>query len=109
MEQINLPLVIFIAIAMGISMGVLGYTLFRFHLWSAMTLGIIVAYIIVNITYPIGNLLEEGETYVIAIYLIIEIMIPIYLFSALIVMLFLFARDSKPDEELDWKLPSVRM
>lgn len=103
MDQIHLPLVIFVAITVGIIVSVMVYYMFRFYTWSAITLGIIVAYLIVNIIYPIGNLLEERESYVIAVYLIIEIIIPIYLFTVLIVMLFAFSRHSTPDEELDWK------
>lgn len=109
MDQIHLPLVMFVAITVGIIVGVMVYFMFRFYIWSAITLGIIVAYIIINIIYPIGNLIEESESYVIAIYLIIEIIIPIYLFAVLIIMLFLFSRHNTLDEGLDWKNLKIQM
>lgn len=103
----NLPLIIFIAISTGVLVGLITYTYFRFYAWSALTMGIIIAYLIVNINYPIGTLIQEPESYVIGIYLIIEIIVPIYLFSALIIMLFLFARTDSKDtalkEEIDLK------
>jgi hypothetical protein len=100
MEHPNLPLIIFIAISTGIVVGFISYTYFRFYAWSAVTMAIIIAYLIVNINYPIGSLLQEPESYVIGIYLIIEIIIPIYLFATLIIMLFLFARSDGEYESL---------
>lgn len=105
----NLPLIIFIGLSTGFIVALIAYTLFRFYVWSAITLAIIVAYVIINIMYPIGELFMEKESYVIAIYLLIEIIVPIYLFGILIVMLYIFARCSTPCEGQDLSQQIDRM
>jgi hypothetical protein len=92
MDYPDLTLIMFIAIASGIIVSIIMYEYFKFYGWSAITMAIIVAYLVININYPIGHLMNEKESYVIALYLLIEVFVPIYLFSALIIMLFLHAR-----------------
>jgi len=91
----DLTITIFIAIASGIIVAIIMYGYFRFYSWSAITMAVIVAYLIININYPIGHLMTESESYVIALYLLIEVFVPIYLFTVLIVVLFLYAREKE--------------
>ena len=46
--------------------------------------------------------MTENESYVIALYLLIEVIVPIYLFAVLIIMLFLYSRNEKKEYDNEY-------
>lgn len=83
-----------ISFAWGIIVAIIMYSYFHLYGWSAITMGIIVAFIIINVTYPFGTILfNDKDIYSAILYVFIETIIPIYLFIVLIVMLLRFTKD----------------
>ena len=96
----SLTAALLIGLAWGIIVAIIMYTYFHLYGWSAITLGIIIAYIISNVAYPVV-LLQGEDTSAVILYVCIEVGIPIYLFIVLTIMLFRFARKDTPCEYLD--------
>lgn len=84
MESCDLSAVILIVFLLGIIIAFMSYQLFSLQLSASITLGIIISYFFLNVMYPIGILMYERRSFVITLYILIEIIIPIYLFLYLL-------------------------
>ena len=63
------------------------YRLFRLKFMPAFTIGLIVAYGLLNAMYPIGYLMYQKDSVIIGIYILIEIIVPIYILIYLFYLL----------------------
>lgn len=101
--EYDLTIVILIVITTGIIIGLFTYYLFYLTWWAAFTLGLIIAYILLNIMYPIGILMYQRNSYAIVVYIAIEILVPIYFLIYLLFTLLLTRRQPplKERPELD--------
>src|SRR5437868_15190588 len=88
----SLTTALLIGLAWGIIIAIIMYSYFHLYGWSAITMGIIVAYILINVAYPVV-LLRGEDTSSVILYVCIEIGIPIYLFIVLTIMLLRFTRN----------------
>jgi hypothetical protein len=79
-EDIDISAVLVIGVTLGIIVSYITYKYIKLRRWSALTLGLLSLYTIINLMYPIGTLMYERRSYIIVIYILIEIGIPIYLF-----------------------------
>lgn len=86
-ESFDLSAIIAIVFFLGIVVSFLSYQLFQLRLSAAITLGVIISYLFLNIMYPIGILMYERRPFVITIYIIIECVVPIYLFFYLLIQI----------------------
>lgn len=84
MESCDLSAVILIVFLLGIIISFMSYQLFSLKLSASITLGIIISYFFLNIMYPVGVLMYERRSFVITLYMLIEIIVPIYLFLYLL-------------------------
>lgn len=89
----NLPAIITIVILLGIGVSVISYHMFKLRAIAAFTLGLIISYITLNAIYPMRSLFYQRNSYIIMIYLVIEIAIPVYLFMFLFLNIFRMVRD----------------
>lgn len=89
----DLAAVIVIVICVGFAVSVLTYIFFRLRGIAAFTLGVIISYLLLNTIYPMGKLLYQRSSYIITVYLLIELIVPIYLFLFLFIALFNLTRD----------------
>lgn len=96
----NLPAVIGISAATGIAIMILTYTYFRLTWLAAFTLGLFVGFMLINAMYPIGTLMYQRNSFIIALYLIIEIFVPLYLLIYLFFALINTRRPAPPKDTL---------
>ncbi len=89
----NLGVILILIMIVVIIISNFAHTYFKIKLISAVTLGIIAGYIMLNIIYPIGQLMYQRNSVVIFLYLIIEIFVPLYLLLYLIIRLIFDKRD----------------
>ena len=89
----NLPAVIGVSAATGLAIMILTYNYFRLTWLAAFTLGLFIGYILLNAMYSIVTLMYQRNSFVIALYLIIEIIVPIYL---LVYLLFALINTRRP-------------
>jgi hypothetical protein len=87
MFKVNLTNILIVAVIFGIVVAYATYRMFRLKLIAAFTLGLIVAYGLLNVMYPIGYLMYQKDSLVIGIYILIEIIVPIYIFLYLFYLL----------------------
>lgn len=87
MLNVNLTNILIIAVIFGFIITYATYRMFKIKLIAAFTLGLIVAYGLLNAMYPIGYLMYQKDSVVIGIYILIEIIVPIYIFLYLFYLL----------------------
>lgn len=87
MLNINLGNILIVVVTFGIIITYTTYRLFQLKLIAAFTLGLLVAYGLLNAMYPIGYLMYQKDSFVIGIYILIEIIVPIYIFIYLFYLL----------------------
>jgi glucan phosphoethanolaminetransferase (alkaline phosphatase superfamily) len=79
-DEIDISAALIVGVTLGIIVSYITYKYLKLRHWSALTVGLLALYAIINLMYPIGLLMYERRSYIIVIYLLIEIGIPVYLF-----------------------------
>lgn len=87
MINVNLGNILIIVIIFGVVITYTTYKIFKLKLIAAFTLGLLVAYGLLNAMYSIGYLMYQKDSFVIGIYILIEITVPIYIFLYLFYLL----------------------
>lgn len=85
--KLNLGNILIIVIVFGVVIFYITYRIFELKLFAACTIGLVLAYGLLNAMYPIGYLMYQKDSIVIIIYILIEIIVPIYLFIILFYLL----------------------
>jgi len=83
----NLADILIIVSIFGIIISYITYRLFKLKLYAALSIGIFLAFGLLNVMYPIGYLMYQRNSILITIYILIEIVVPIYLFVLLFYLL----------------------
>lgn len=86
-KDISLVNILIISIVFGILIIYITYRLFHLKLIAAFTLGLLFSYGLLNMIYPLSYLMYQKDTVIIGVYIIIEILVPIYIFLYLFYLL----------------------
>lgn len=105
----QLAVTIFIVLVVFVVIFAFTYYFFNLTGWSAFTLGILVAYIVMIFLYPPNTLSYQNSNGVIMIYLVIFTLVPIYVLVYLFLILFQNKRDNSSIKlrMSDIKIPKI--